>query len=99
LFLERQTKDVNADQRFMPGSALSFSLETEVTGVWQLEEHHMVKTSLAGLAVAAALITPPISTPAQAGPLKKAVVIGSTVVVSGLVIRCGVRTVKGKSCL
>lgn len=59
----------------------------------------MLKTSLAGLAMAAALISSPVSAPAHAGSLKKAFVIGSTVVVSGLVIRCGVRTVKGKSCL
>jgi len=58
----------------------------------------MFKTSLASLAVAAALMAPPVSAPAHAGPLKKALKIGATVVVSGLVIRCGVRTVKGKSC-
>ena len=61
----------------------------------------MIKTSLASLAVASALLTsaPTFSTPAEAGSLRKAAVIGATVIVSGLVVRCGVRTVKGKSCL
>lgn len=60
----------------------------------------MFKTLLASLVVASALfLTPALSVPAEAGSLKKAAVIGATVVVSGLVIRCGVRTVKGKSCL
>jgi hypothetical protein len=60
----------------------------------------MIKTSLASLAVASALLmAPSLSPPAEAQGLKKALKIGATVVVSGLVIRCGVRTVKGKSCL
>ncbi len=61
----------------------------------------MIKTSLASLAVATALLTsaPTFSTPAEAGVLRKAAIIGATVVVGGLVIRCGVRTVKGRSCL
>ena len=60
----------------------------------------MLKTSLASLALAIALLTSgPSAAPAEAGSLRKAVKIGATVVVTGLVIRCGVRTVKGKSCL
>lgn len=59
----------------------------------------MIKSSLAGLAIAMALlVSPQFSAPAEAG-LKKALKIGATVVVTGLVIRCGVRTSKGKSCL
>lgn len=60
----------------------------------------LIKTSLASLAVATALLTAPALTPpAEAHGLRKALVIGTTVVVGGLVIRCGVRTAKGKSCL
>jgi hypothetical protein len=59
----------------------------------------MLKTSLASLAMATALLAPALSAPAEAGSLRKAVKIGATVVVTGLVIRCGVRTVNGKSCL
>lgn len=59
----------------------------------------MLKKSLAGLAVATALLSPAVSAPAEAGSLRKAVKIGATVVVTGLVVRCGVRTAKGKSCL
>jgi hypothetical protein len=71
-----------------------------LTGVTQSEEHNMLKTSLASLAIATALLGPTVSSaPAEAGSLRKAVKIGAAVVVSGLVIRCGVRTVKGKSCL
>lgn len=60
---------------------------------------HVLKTSLAALAVATALLAAPLSPPAHAGALRKALTIGATVVVTGLVIRCGVRTVKGRSCL
>ena len=62
----------------------------------------MLKTSLASLAIAAALLgfTPGFSaTHAEAGSLRKAAKIGAVVIVSGLVIRCGVRTLKGRSCL
>lgn len=59
----------------------------------------MLKASLASLLVATALLATPVAVPAEAGPLKKAVKIGATVIVTGLVIRCGVRSVKGKSCL
>lgn len=59
----------------------------------------MLKTSLASLALATALFAAPLSAPAEAGPFKKALKIGATVVVTGLVIRCGVRSVQGKSCL
>ena len=47
----------------------------------------------------AASLLASLAAPAEAGSLRKAVKIGATVVVTGLVIRCGVRTVKGKSCL
>ncbi len=61
----------------------------------------MLKTSLLSLAVATALLTsaPTFSSPAEAGSLRKAAKIGATVIVTGLVIRCGVRTVSGRSCL
>lgn len=60
----------------------------------------MIKTSLASLALAAALVSAPVYTaPADAHGLRKAAKIGATVVVTGLVIRCGVRSIKGKSCL
>jgi hypothetical protein len=61
----------------------------------------MLKSSLASLAVATALLTaaPPMTKPAEAGSLRKALVIGGTVVATGLVIRCGVRVSKGRSCL
>lgn len=60
----------------------------------------MLKATVASLAIAGTLLATPVTTtPAEAGSLRKAVTIGAAVVVSGLVIRCGVRTVKGRSCL
>lgn len=60
----------------------------------------MLKSFFASLAVATALLaaTPQFTTPAEAG-LRKALIIGGTVIASGLVIRCGVRVAKGRSCL
>lgn len=57
----------------------------------------MLKSAIAAVAILTALMAPAV--PAEAGPLRKAIVIGSTVIVTGLVIRCGVRTASGRSCL
>lgn len=57
----------------------------------------MLKPMLAALAVSTALMAPVNA--AHAGSLRKAFIIGSTVVVTGLVIRCGVRSAQGRSCL
>lgn len=60
----------------------------------------MFKSMIASLMLALALFAVPMSAPpAEAGGLRKAAIILGTVAVSGLVIRCGVRTIKGRSCL
>jgi hypothetical protein len=61
----------------------------------------MFKTAFASLALATALFASslPVTVPAEAGTLRKIVKIGAAVVVTGLVIRCGVRVSSGRSCL
>lgn len=56
----------------------------------------MLKPMLAALAVSTALMAPVNA--AHAGSLRKALVIGTTVIATGLVIRCGVRTAQGRTC-
>jgi hypothetical protein len=59
----------------------------------------MLKNLIASLAVASTLLAPAFAAPAEAGTLRKVLKVGAAVVVTGLVIRCGVRTVHGRSCL
>jgi len=61
----------------------------------------MFKSMIASLMLALALFATSLSAPPAeaAGGLRKAAIILGTVAVSGLVIRCGVRTIKGRSCL
>jgi hypothetical protein len=59
----------------------------------------MLKNFIASLAVASTLLAPVLTAPAEAGTLRKILKVGAAVVVTGLVIRCGVRTVHGRSYL